>query len=71
MKKVKKETKVAKPTGKGWLQTTKKIVVGIGNVAEVILTVPLKLPLKVLQVIKYIAVIAGIVQASDKDGNDG
>lgn len=63
---------VTQPSGKGWLQKVKKGVKIIGNAAGVILAAPIKLPSKLLTVAKYLALLSGIVKATEKpDENHG
>jgi hypothetical protein len=57
---------VTQPSGKGWLLKVKKGVKIIGNAAGVILAAPIKLPGKLLTVAKYLALLAGIVKATEK-----
>lgn len=61
-----KEKIVAQPSGKGWLRMVKKGVKLIGNAAGVILAAPIKLPSKLLTVAKYLALLSGIVKATEK-----
>ena len=50
-------------SGKGWLQQVKKVARVVGHAANVILTAPLKLPVKIAATVKYLAVLAGIIEA--------
>ena len=62
--------KVARPSGKGWLQSLKKVVTVVGSTAGLILAAPLKLPQKVLSIAQYIALAAGIAKAIEKADAD-
>lgn len=63
----KKEEIVAKPSGKGWLGAVKKGLKVVGTAASVILAAPIKLPGKLLEVAKYLALLAGIIKATEND----
>lgn len=62
----KKEEIVTKPSGKGWLGVVKKGLKIVGSAAGVILAAPVKLPGKLLTIAKYLALLAGIVKATEK-----
>ena len=61
---------VIRPSGKGWLQIIKRGIGIAGSAAGVLLTAPLRLPSKILNVARYIALIAGIVKATAKTETD-
>lgn len=48
-----------------WLQKAGKIIKVVGTAAGVLLGSPLKLPGKVLKVVQYLVVLAGLVSAAD------
>lgn len=54
---------VTQPSGKGWLQKVKQIANVVSHAANIILTAPLKLPVKIAAAVKYLAMLAGFIQA--------
>lgn len=64
--KKKQEEVVTVPSGKGWLKVVKKGLKIVGSAAAVILTAPVKLPNKLLEVAKYLALLGGIIKATEK-----
>ena len=59
----KKTTTVTQPSGKSWLQKVKQVANVVGHTANIILTAPLKLPIKIAAAVKYLAILAGLIQA--------
>lgn len=53
---------VIAPSGKGWLQKLKQVASVLSYTANIILTAPLKIPVKIVAAIKYLAVLAGLIQ---------
>ncbi|WAC42232.1 hypothetical protein [Pedobacter sp. SL55] len=68
MKKVNVEM-VSPPSGKGWWPKVKNVVKKVGAVAAIVVASPLKLPKAVKGVAQYLALLAGLVEAS-KDQKD-
>ncbi len=58
---------VGSASGKGWLQQVKKVARVVGHAANVILTAPLKLPEKIAATVKYLALLAGIIEAVETE----
>lgn len=54
-------------SGKGWLHQVKKVARVVGHAANVILTAPLKLPAKMAAAVKYLAVLAGLIEAVEME----
>jgi len=65
--KIKEEKNVIKPSGKGWLNVVKKGLKVVGSAATVLLAAPIKLPNKLLEIAKYVALLVGIVKATEKE----
>lgn len=64
--KLKRKIEVVESSGKGWLQLVKRGARIALKASAVLLAAPVKLPLKLLVALKYLAVIAGILQATDR-----
>ena len=64
----KKESKVTiAPSGKGLIPKIRKVASVVGRISYLLLALPFKLPVKLLQAAKYVGVVAGVVQESAKD----
>lgn len=57
------------PSGKGWWPKVKNVIKKVGAVAVVVVASPLKLPKAVKSVAQYLALLAGLMDAS-KPKND-
>jgi len=67
----KKSTQVVTtPSGKGWLQKVKQVASVVSHAANIILTAPLKIPEKIAAAIKYLALLAGLIQAVETETNE-
>ena len=69
MKKVNVEM-VSPPSGKGWWPKVKNVVKKVGAVAAIVAASPLKLPKVVMGVAQYLALLAGLVDASKTEKDE-
>jgi hypothetical protein len=65
--KKKESTGEIAPSGKGFLPKIRKVASIVGRVSYLLLALPFKLPVKLLQAAKYVGMVAGVVQESTKD----
>ena len=63
----KKTTTVTQPSGKGWLQKVKQVASVVSHAANIILTAPLKIPTKVSAAVKYLVLLAGLIQSVEME----
>lgn len=61
---------VSPPSGKGWWPKVKNVVSKVGAVAVVLVASPLKLPKVVKGVAQYLALLAGLVEASKNEKDE-
>lgn len=69
MKKVNVEM-VSPPSGKGWWPKVKNVVKKVGAAAAVVAASPLKLPKAIKGVAQYLALLAGLVDASKEQKDE-
>lgn len=58
---------VTTPSGKGWLQKLKQVASVVSHAASIVLTAPLKMPSKIVAAVKYVALLAGLIQAVEME----
>ena len=70
---LKKKEKVGSvvPSRKGLLPMVKKVAAVVGRISFLVLALPFKLPVKILQMTRYLGIVAGVVQESAKDESSG
>ena len=55
--------RLVKPSGKGWLHKLGVGLLTLSDVAGVVLLAPLKLPVQIVSVAKYLALAGGVLKA--------